>query len=146
MKEEGEIALLEKNISDLQEVVDTLLELSGGMKIWIFTGDLGAGKTTLIKEICKQLGVEGLVSSPSFSIINEYQSYQGEEIYHFDFYRLNDESEAIQIGVEEYFYSGNLCLVEWPEKASSFIPDEYVHIKVEPGSNNTRNYYLTKNV
>lgn len=91
--------------------------------VWLFHGQMGAGKTTLIKEVCRQLGVDDAMSSPTFSIVNEYHTNQHGKVYHFDFYRLRQESEAFDIGTEEYFYSGSPCLVEWPEKIPSLIPD-----------------------
>ncbi|MCL4147156.1 UNVERIFIED_CONTAM: hypothetical protein GTU68_060851 [Idotea baltica] len=83
---------------------------------------MGVGKTTLIKEIVKQLNVDDVVSSPTFSLVNEYQSKHGEAIYHFDFYRINDEEEALDMGVEEYLYSNNWCLIEWPENIKNLLP------------------------
>ena len=91
---------------------------------------MGAGKTTLIKVICKDLGVEDNVSSPTFSIINEYVSSEGESIYHFDFYRLKDEEEALDMGCEEFFYKNSLCFIEWPEKIPSLIPEEVLKVKI----------------
>ncbi|MBT1685106.1 tRNA (adenosine(37)-N6)-threonylcarbamoyltransferase complex ATPase subunit type 1 TsaE [Fulvivirgaceae bacterium PWU37] len=91
--------------------------------VWLFYGEMGAGKTTLIKEVCRALGVEDAMSSPSFSIVNEYAAGIGvEKVFHFDFYRIRNEAEAFDIGAEEYFYSGYPCLVEWPEKIPGLIP------------------------
>ena len=90
---------------------------------------MGMGKTTFIKELCRQLGVDGVVSSPTFSIVNEYDS-KGESIYHFDFYRLKNEQEAYDFGYEEYFYSGNYCFVEWPEKIENLLPEDAVLISI----------------
>jgi tRNA threonylcarbamoyladenosine biosynthesis protein TsaE len=94
---------------------------------------MGSGKTTLIKAVCKVLGVNEAMSSPTFSIVNEYQTLDNGKVYHFDFYRIKDEVEAVDIGTEEYFYSGYPCLIEWPEKIPSLIPLQYaeVHIQVE---------------
>ena len=100
--------------------------------------EIGAGKTTLIKQICKELGVEGDMSSPTFSIVNEYASTSGEEIYHFDFYRLREVEEAIDIGAEDYFFSGNLCLIEWPALVEPMLPDEYLQINIKLVGNNAR--------
>jgi len=94
-----------------------------------FYGEMGAGKTTIIKEICKSLHVGDITSSPSFSLINEYLTSEGRRIYHFDFYRINKKEEAFDLGYEEYFYGGNLCLIEWPEKIESLLP--LPHFKVE---------------
>ncbi len=104
-----------------------------GRRVCLFEGNMGAGKTTLIKEVCRQLGVEDTVQSPSFSIVNEYRTKSGQPVYHFDFYRINEVEEAVQIGAEDYFYSGDWCFIEWPSKVEAILPDEYllVEIKVE---------------
>ncbi len=126
------------SLSDLPKVAEELLK-NNSSKIILFYGEMGAGKTTFIKEICKKLGVTDTISSPTFSIVNEYLTSSGETIYHFDFYRLNDESEALDIGVEEYFYSGNLCLIEWPEKINSLLPDNAIKVYLSENTNDTRN-------
>jgi tRNA threonylcarbamoyladenosine biosynthesis protein TsaE len=112
-------------LEELDDVALKIIEFAGNIKFWIFEGEMGAGKTTLIKSICHQLNVKDNVSSPTYSIINEYESVKGEIIYHFDFYRLKEESEALDIGAEEYFESGNYCFVEWPSKVSSLLPDSH---------------------
>lgn len=112
---------LKGNESVISKVAREVLKSS--KNVILFQGDLGAGKTTLIKSICKAKGVEKEVSSPTFNIVNEYESSTG-LIYHFDFYRLEDEEEAYEIGAEEYFYSGNLCLIEWPEKIERILPEK----------------------
>ena len=91
---------------------------------------MGVGKTTLIKEICRQLGVMQNVCSPTFAIVNEYCDGEGEPVYHFDFYRLKNLAEAYDIGYEEYFYSGNWCFTEWTEKIESLLPDHYLRIDI----------------
>jgi len=95
-----------------------------------FYGEMGAGKTTLIKAICNELGVIENVTSPTFSLVNEYVTTENELIYHFDFYRLNKTSEAFDLGYEEYFYSGKLCLIEWPEKIEQLIPTQHTRINI----------------
>ena len=90
---------------------------------------MGAGKTTLIKDLCNVLGVAGETTSPTFSIVNEYEGQDG-PVYHFDFYRLKDQSEALDMGYEEYFYSGNYCFIEWPEKIANLIPDSYTGVRI----------------
>jgi tRNA threonylcarbamoyladenosine biosynthesis protein TsaE len=111
---------------------------SAKYKIILFYGEMGSGKTTLIKEILKQLGVEDIVNSPTFSIVNEYHSRKGEIIYHFDFYRIENEEEALDIGIEEYFYSNNWCFVEWPDKVENLLPLESVAIHLTINQGNTR--------
>src|SRR5690554_1951642 len=103
---------------------------------------MGAGKTTLIKEIAKQLQVEEVVSSPTFSIVNEYSQVDGQPIYHFDFYRIDDQDEAFDLGVEEYFYSGNYCWIEWAEKISAYIPEKFALIHIEVGEKEERDISL----
>lgn len=107
-----------------------LLEKAGAKRVFLFSGDMGVGKTTLIKEMCKALGVFDTTSSPTFSIVNEYQS-PGGPVYHFDFYRIRSEQEAYDMGYEEYFYSGSYCFVEWPEKIGNLLPEDAVQIHIE---------------
>ena len=116
---------------ELQAVAENLLRVAGAYKVWIFRGEMGSGKTTLIKEICRQLGVTDTVSSPTFTILNEYHASGAVPVYHFDFYRLKTESEAFDFGYEEYFYSGHYCFIEWPEKIPSLIPDQAVEVVLE---------------
>ena len=103
-----------------------------------FYGEMGAGKTTLIKAICKELGVMDNISSPSFSLVNEYITNKGDRVFHFDFYRINTTSEAFDLGYEEYFYSGELCLIEWPEKIEQLLPGVHTRINVHLMNNDKR--------
>jgi tRNA threonylcarbamoyladenosine biosynthesis protein TsaE len=121
-----------------------LLEFAGQEKIFLFEGEMGAGKTTFIKAICEALGVEDLVSSPTFSIVNEYLGKNKSRIYHFDFYRIENLQEAYDIGYEEYFYSGDLCLVEWPEKIHGLLPESYIRISITTTAPDTRLISFTK--
>jgi len=125
---------------DLNQVPDIAKEIisSAKNKLFLFYGEMGSGKTTLIKEIVKQLGVEEVASSPTFSLVNEYHSNKGEIIYHFDFYRIENEEEAFDIGVEEYFYSDHWCFIEWPEKVENLLPLESVAIRLTINQDNTR--------
>jgi tRNA threonylcarbamoyladenosine biosynthesis protein TsaE len=120
------------SISELLSVCEHIKKLSAKEKIILFSGEMGAGKTTLIKEFCAHLGIDDEVSSPTFSLVNEYESPIG-PVYHFDLYRIQSEDELYDIGYEDYFFSGYLCLVEWPEMASGIIPTEHVmvYIRVE---------------
>lgn len=137
--EAGEVAYKHINLPDLDNVAKDLIRNAGRARVWIFQGEMGSGKTTLIKAICRQLGVIESMSSPTFSIINEYEAQDGKRIFHFDFYRIQRESEAYDIGSEEYFYSGNYCFIEWPEKILSLIPAQYaaVHITTEDSNHRT---------
>lgn len=126
-----------KSINELSRAAKSLLEEFPSNRIFLFSGQMGAGKTTFIHKICEQLGVEEHTSSPTFSIVNEYASKNG-IIYHFDFYRLKSESEALDIGYEDYFYSGNYCFVEWPEKISSLLPDDIVEVTIHISEDKSR--------
>lgn len=126
------------SLQDLPSVAQWLIEIGKDYEIWLFNGEMGAGKTTLIKVICEQLGVEDEVSSPTYSIVNEYVTVNNKTVYHFDFYRIKSEEEAYDIGADEYLDSGNLCLIEWPLKISSLIPSKYLEIELSLGENNTR--------
>ena len=119
------------DLGEIQSAARWLIEKAKGDKIWVFQGQMGAGKTTLIKALAQEFGVEEEVSSPTFGIVNEYQAADSQKIFHFDFYRLDDPEEALEIGIEEYFYGGGLCWIEWAEKISQFIPDEFLLIKLE---------------
>ena len=114
-----------------------MLEVIGENKIVLFYGDMGAGKTTFIKSICLELGVKETVSSPTFSIVNEYEG-NGNTIYHFDFYRIKSIQEAYDIGYEEYFYSGNMCFVEWPDKIDELLPEHYLKVEIYTKEDDSR--------
>jgi len=125
-------------LQDLKEAAHQLLNFAGEERIFIFEGGMGAGKTTFIKEICLALHVADLVSSPTFSIVNEYITDTREAVYHFDFYRIKDLQEAYDIGYEEYFYSGQVCLIEWPEKIAPILPESYIKVKIDLIDEETR--------
>jgi tRNA threonylcarbamoyladenosine biosynthesis protein TsaE len=119
-------------LQDLEGAAHQLLEFAGDDKVIVFEGSMGAGKTTFIKEICHVLGVEDVVSSPTFSIVNEYLGKEQQSLYHFDFYRIKNLQEAYDIGYEEYFYSDCICLIEWPEKIAELLPDQYIKVTITP--------------
>jgi tRNA threonylcarbamoyladenosine biosynthesis protein TsaE len=117
---------------DLPVVAKEMIEaLQGAPRVWLFRGQMGAGKTTLSKELLLQLGVGQNVQSPTFSLVNEYQTKTGEIIYHFDLYRLKNIQEALAIGIEEYLDSGNYCLIEWPEQAEELWDFPHVNVEIE---------------
>lgn len=118
------------NIGQLPQVAERLLREFPDERFFAFFGKMGVGKTTLIKELCAQLGVEDVVCSPTFAIVNEYVSCAGDPVYHFDFYRLKNLSEAYDIGYEEYFYSGYFCFTEWTEKVEEILPEHYVRVDI----------------
>lgn len=118
------------SLDQIQEVAEQVLA-SNPKKIILFNGEMGVGKTTLIKQLCRSLGVESATSSPTFSLVNEYSTSNNEIVYHFDFYRLNKETEALDMGVDDYLYSGNWCFIEWSEKIASLLPTETSTITIE---------------
>lgn len=134
-----------ESIAQLPEVARTLLNTFGDERFFAFFGKMGVGKTTLIKEICAVLGVEDIVCSPTFAIVNEYKIernrsgandfMEGETVYHFDFYRLKSVAEAYDIGYEEYFYSGCYCFTEWTEKIEELLPERYVRVEITETDN-----------
>ena len=124
-------------LSELRETAQWVLQHSKS-KILLFFGPMGSGKTTLIKEIAKLLGVDDVTSSPTFSLVNEYQSDREGQLFHFDFYRIEDEEEAYDMGIEEYLDSGAWCFMEWPDKVQNLLPLESVVIKLTINQDNTR--------
>ena len=126
------------SLNEIKKTAANLLEQTSKHRVIAFHGEMGAGKTTFITALCRQLDVTDLVSSPTFSIINQYKANNGQTIYHMDLYRIKSSEEALQAGVEECFYSGNWCLVEWPEKAPGLIPAETIHCYLSTSGNNER--------
>jgi len=123
------------HIDDLPSVARHIIKWLGGPKVVLVDGEMGAGKTTLISAICREMDVVDEVSSPTFSLVNEYHNVKGDSIFHFDLYRIKDESEALDIGIEEYFDSNQFCFVEWPDRIPSLLPLKFsrVDIKVDDG-------------
>ena len=119
------------SIDVLDEVAKDIVASLGERKIILFYGEMGSGKTTLIKEICKQLGVTDPMSSPTYAIVNEYHTADKKIIYHFDLYRVKNLEECLDIGMEEYLYSGNYCFIEWPDIAVSLYPENVVKVHIE---------------
>jgi len=120
-----------KNLASIEDAANEFIQQIGVRTVFAFRGKMGAGKTTFIKAVCEALGVSETVNSPSFAIINVYESdTTGKTIYHFDFYRINSVQEAINIGAEDYFNSGSLCFIEWPEKVETLLPDDTVWVEI----------------
>ncbi|GAB4046203.1 tRNA (adenosine(37)-N6)-threonylcarbamoyltransferase complex ATPase subunit type 1 TsaE [Spirosoma litoris] len=118
------------HIDELDTVAHQLLAEGRQRTVWLLDGEMGAGKTTLIKALCRALGVVSTVHSPTFSIVNEYTTHEGHSVYHFDCYRLKNEAEALDIGIEEYFASGDYCFIEWPERIMSLWPARYYQVQL----------------
>jgi tRNA threonylcarbamoyladenosine biosynthesis protein TsaE len=134
---------MNKNYS-LENLSDVATELisSAKNKTLLFYGQMGVGKTTLIKEICKQLGVLDTISSPTFSLVNEYETSKSEKVFHFDFYRIAQEEEALDMGIEEYFDNNDWCLIEWPENIENLLPLGAVEIHLSILENQNRNIQI----
>ncbi|WP_419802299.1 tRNA (adenosine(37)-N6)-threonylcarbamoyltransferase complex ATPase subunit type 1 TsaE [Mucilaginibacter sp.] len=136
--------IITADIDQLPNAAWQLIDFLGEKdKILLFYGEMGAGKTTFIKVFCEALGVADTVSSPTFSIVNEYHYPEG-IIYHFDFYRLKNQTEALDLGVEEYLYSGEYCLIEWPEQIPDLLPENFIRIRIEVQPDRQRKLTITK--
>ena len=134
------------SISELDQLSDAakeLLAFANGEKVFLFYGDMGSGKTTFIKAICRELKVKEIVASPTFSIVNEYSSPDG-PVYHFDFYRLKDETEALDLGYEDYLFSGNYCFIEWPEKIVNLLPEKACKVDIRLDNEGKREIIVNK--
>ena len=128
-----------ENIEKLREAARAFVANIGDSTVFAFYGKMGAGKTTFIKAVCEELGVEDVITSPTFAIVNEYRSdASGELIYHFDFYRVKKIEEVYDMGFEDYFYSGALCFIEWPELCEEVLPEDTVKVTIEESSDGTR--------
>lgn len=128
-----------KSLETIREAAKAFIAAMDDRTVFAFYGAMGAGKTTFIKALCEELGVEDVINSPTFAIVNEYRSETtGELIYHFDFYRINKLSEAEDIGTEDYFYSGALCFIEWPEKIDELLPGDVVNVRIAENADGSR--------
>lgn len=127
-----------KSLDTIHEAAKEFVKEMGESKVFAFYGKMGAGKTTFIKALCEVLGVEDVITSPTFAIINEYTDGKGDPIYHFDFYRIKKLEEVYDMGYEDYFYSGNLCLLEWPELIEDILPENVIKVTIEEQPDGTR--------
>ena len=125
------------SLEQIGQAAKEFVEHIGENRLFAFYGNMGAGKTTFIKAICEEIGVRDAVTSPTFAIVNEYSSNIG-PVYHFDFYRIKNQGEVIDLGFEDYAYSGNLCLMEWPELIEDLLPEETISVKIEETANGKR--------
>ena len=125
-------------LDQINATAKAVLKDMANHKVFAFHGEMGAGKTTFIHALCEVMGVQDVVTSPTFSIINQYKTRDGQTVYHMDLYRIKDENEAINAGIEDCLYSGDICLVEWPEKAPGIFPDDTLHITIHSVDDNTR--------
>ncbi|QKZ12871.1 tRNA (adenosine(37)-N6)-threonylcarbamoyltransferase complex ATPase subunit type 1 TsaE [Spirosoma sp. KUDC1026] len=132
-----------QQLDELDKVAHQLLAEGRVRSVWLFDGDMGAGKTTLIKALCRALGVISMVQSPTFSIVNEYTTHEGHSVYHFDCYRLRNEAEALDIGIEEYFDSGDYCFIEWPERIEALWPTSYYRVRLAVNPDGSRTVTTT---
>ena len=133
-----ERVIIIETINEIESAARQFLKQTTGSNIIALYGGMGAGKTTFTKAICKVLGVEESVTSPTFTIVNEYRTVEGESVYHFDFYRIEKLSEALDIGYEEFMESGSICLIEWPEKVEEILPKETLRVKIESMEDGSR--------
>lgn len=127
-----------KNLDEIKDAAKQFVATIGDKKVFAFYGAMGVGKTTFIKAICKELGVKETITSPTFAIVNEYKAKNNMPIYHFDFYRINKLEEAYDFGYEDYFYSGNICFVEWPELIEPILPIDVAEVYLKEMDNGTR--------
>lgn len=127
-----------KSLDTIQEAAKEFINRMGEGKVFAFYGKMGAGKTTFIKALCETLGVKDVITSPTFSLINEYTDGKGNSIYHFDFYRIKKLEEVYDMGYEDYFYSGNLCLLEWPELIEEILPENVIKVTIKEQADGTR--------
>ncbi len=127
-----------QDLEHIREAAREFIEHIGDHRVFAFYGKMGAGKTTFVKAICEELGVEDVITSPTFAIINEYTTSTGTPIYHFDFYRIKKLEEVYDMGYEDYFYSGALCFIEWPELIEDVLPDDAVRVTIEEQADGSR--------
>ena len=138
----GKIIKIE-NLQNYPDAAKEFIEAMNGRRIFAFYGNMGTGKTTLIKSICEAMGVEDAINSPTFAIVNEYEDREGETIFHFDFYRIKSLAEVYNMGYEEYLYSDAYCFIEWPELIEELLPEETTKVYINEESDGTRTVTIT---
>ena len=126
------------SLDEMGKAAQEFVAAMGDRTVFAFYGKMGAGKTTFIKAVCEELGVEDVINSPTFAIVNEYVDGNGEPVYHFDFYRIKKEQEVLDIGYEDYVYSGHVCFMEWPELIENLLPDDAVKVTIEEEKDGSR--------
>ena len=130
-----------KDLEHIREAARQFISHIGDRRVFAFYGSMGAGKTTFIKAVCEELGVTDVVTSPTFAIVNEYTAADGGSIFHFDFYRIKKLEEVYDMGYEDYFYSGALCFIEWPELIEEVLPDDAVRVHIEEQPDGSRRVF-----
>mgnify|MGYP003477900443 CR=1 FL=1 len=138
IKKDLEKGIVLANAQGVEVTATDILDKCGSARVFAFDGKMGAGKTTFIKHLCEAMGTEDVVNSPTFAIVNVYEVASGEEVYHFDCYRIKDIREAMDFGAEEYLYSGNYCFIEWAEMIEPLLPEDTVWVKIEVEENGER--------
>jgi tRNA threonylcarbamoyladenosine biosynthesis protein TsaE len=133
-----------ENIKDLNKIAKRLISEFPGERVFAFYGKMGAGKTTFIQSVCKALGSDDTVTSPTFALINEYKTGDRQSVFHFDFYRIKNMEEAFDLGYEDYLYSGSYCLIEWPELIEPLLPENILKVKIEVDEDGSRNISAVK--
>jgi tRNA threonylcarbamoyladenosine biosynthesis protein TsaE len=133
-----------EHIKDLNKIAKRLISEFPGERVFAFYGKMGAGKTTFIQSVCKALGSEDTVTSPTFALINEYKTGDRQSVFHFDFYRIKNMEEAFDLGYEDYLYSGSYCLIEWPELIEPLLPENIIKVKIEVAEDGSRNISAVK--
>ncbi len=140
----GTVTISYDGLDEIDRAARQCIDAAGQARVWLFNGAMGAGKTTFIKALGRAFGVVDTVNSPTFALVNEYEDNNGQRYYHFDFYRIKNQAEALDMGVEEYLDSGSYCFIEWPQQIESLIDNEYISIDISPTSEQGRQLLISK--